>query len=199
MKKIMIAACAVAFTAAAQAATATWNWEVSTASYAGNATDIAANKTAYLICYSTDYYAGTVGISQADLLAAFRNGTDVATAAGGYLIGTSATGADGTIAQNAVTFNDALIEDDYVSAYYVLVDGKNIFLSEDSWYTLDPLNPGKGIFNNGSGNTMYTIDTTGKAAYSDPGWYMTQDVPEPTSGLLLLLGVAGLALRRRRA
>ena len=28
---------------------------------------------------------------------------------------------------------------------------------------------------------------------------MSADVPEPTSGLLLLLGVAGLALRRRRA
>lgn len=36
-------------------------------------------------------------------------------------------------------------------------------------------------------------DTT--TTFSGAGWY--QSVPEPTSGLLMLLGVAGLALRRR--
>ena len=38
----------------------------------------------------------------------------------------------------------------------------------------------------------------GSATFGSSGWY-TQSVPEPTSGLLILLGMAGLALRRRRA
>ena len=37
--------------------------------------------------------------------------------------------------------------------------------------------------------------------YQGAGWYSvaTSPVPEPTSGLLMLLGVAGLALKRKRA
>ena len=39
--------------------------------------------------------------------------------------------------------------------------------------------------------------------FKSAGWYSMQqqpiDTPEPTSGLMLLLGMAGLALRRRRA
>jgi len=38
---------------------------------------------------------------------------------------------------------------------------------------------------------------TAATSYSSAGWYTA--VPEPTSGLLLLIGMAGLALRRRRA
>ena len=58
----------------------------------------------------------------------------------------------------------------------------------------------------------YAIDinaaaTSGAAAMSasdgfkGAGWYSvaTSNVPEPTSGLLMLLGVAGLALKRTRA
>lgn len=40
------------------------------------------------------------------------------------------------------------------------------------------------------------LPTQASAGYSGAGWY---NVPEPTSGLLLLLGMAGLALKRKRA
>ena len=46
-----------------------------------------------------------------------------------------------------------------------------------------------------------TKNVTANANFGNiAGWsYTPNDVPEPTSGLLMLLGVAGLALRRKRA
>ena len=38
-----------------------------------------------------------------------------------------------------------------------------------------------------------------QSSFAGAGWYTTASVPEPTSGLLMLVGLAGLALRRRRA
>ena len=46
--------------------------------------------------------------------------------------------------------------------------------------------------------TLVTLGSQTGAANTD-NWKAINSVPEPTSGLLLLLGVAGLALRRRRA
>ena len=51
------------------------------------------------------------------------------------------------------------------------------------------------------GSQEYTKISTDKITFAAPStWTVTgpSDVPEPTSGLLLLLGVAGLALRRKQ-
>ena len=67
---------------------------------------------------------------------------------------------------------------------------------------------GKYVIYNGTGDAIkdpVTEKKFGDFSYAGAvggeglAWQTMSNVPEPTSGLLLLLGVAGLALRRRRA
>ena len=50
-----------------------------------------------------------------------------------------------------------------------------------------------------AGDTSHIPATSASGGYQGAGWYSVSNVPEPTSGLLMLLGVAGLALKRKRA
>ena len=63
----------------------------------------------------------------------------------------------------------------------------------DTYYTMNIEDASFTVPANGNAGVNFTSDKT------LPGAWTVQGVPEPTSGLLLLLGVAGLALRRRRA
>ena len=64
-----------------------------------------------------------------------------------------------------------------------------------AYYTIDD---GKGnLFTSGSKNVTATYKAVANMSFLATGSWST--VPEPTSGLLLLLGVAGLALKRKRA
>ena len=65
----------------------------------------------------------------------------------------------------------------------------------------------KTILGTGATKYAFSANSSVEAAMADMsgfdksygGWVSTAAVPEPTSGLLMLLGMAGLALRRRRA
>lgn len=115
----------------------------------------------------------------------------------------SASVASGTIAKNGRDYyvsgtatSSAITADSMKEAYWVIVASGdsvasyNYVKADLSAYVYDADNQesSPGMFNSVSAANMLA----GTSANF-------QSVPEPTSGLLMLLGMAGLALRRRRA
>ena len=126
---------------------------------------------------------------------AWTSGADVATAAAALGTGTS-----GTVAKNGRVYNVAptaasgagITETSMKNAYFVLVqsdDAKEFtYISADlSASVFGDTDAPKAAF----GTTTAALLAGTSANFAA--------VPEPTSGLLMLLGIAGLALRRRRA
>ena len=144
-----------------------------------------------------------------------------------YSIGTSDIDTDGWTVNYLLTFTDAqggttsfsgTLDTDYCGniAVYGLEEnvpegGKAIIKQTDPTTVLDyslvlttTVLDGDGASWDLTSNVItgqWDIPSIGNMTfYSDgPSTWSTEAVPEPTSGLLLLLGVAGLALRRRRA
>ena len=106
--------------------------------------------------------------------------------------GTSNPGA-GKITKATATM-DSIIAGGDVYARFVAFDSN----TDGNWYYLSNESTGVGY----DGSETYPTGTTvgwNATNYSASNWHEVSAVPEPTSGLLLLLGVAGLALRRKRA
>ena len=107
----------------------------------------------------------------------------------------TATASNGTIAKTATEFSDAkfVVGTDY-DFFFTVEDNGKIYTSTTKSVGAQASDVAAIAFGNAgaaSGKTGWDVSTQNSANWAA--------VPEPTSGLLMLLGMAGLALRRRRA
>ena len=182
MKKLMIMLAAVAMAVAAQAASYSWSVASGRINAGTGASDYATMEG------STAYLMFTSIYSQADAVAAFAAGTlDVSKAISSANV-TSAGRISATDATASVTAND--------TAYFVIVKGDKMYVSTTADAEYWTVGTADISFES---QTSPSKSVVGAAAdgYSAAGWYTA--VPEPTSGLLMLVGLGALALRRKRA
>ena len=192
MKKLMIACVAVAMAAVAQAASI--NWTISNVySPADSTAKVAANSMSgwlFVTANSTDVTAGIPITTMAAVQTVLDSGdlTGLSSLAAAHAVNGSAGNIGG--ATGLTGFSSGSL-----TAFAVVVDSTDLATANNYF-----------IVSDGTTKTATFTSATGiKAlAWGDQTSY-TQGagkwsaVPEPTSGLLLLLGMAGLALKRKVA
>ena len=196
MKKLMIAAAIFCAAAMSQAATIKWGGDIA---QADGATAVGVGSVAYLVRGTTAAEAAVTAITAV--------GTD-------WSAWTTDTGAK-IVGSYTLDADDASNNYRFLAAY-------NITGADDAGYYSVVVVDGQagaagltGSYNYAGQNTLVdptsgaTTDlTVGDYWATSTAWLgqggfdaveFKGPIPEPTSGLLLLLGVAGLALRRKRA
>ena len=185
MKKIMIALAVIALAGVTQAAS--FKWASTTGQYmyqAGTTTKMTAG-TLYL--FNADTF------SQSAFLDAFAAGTDIASMSS---IASTSMKSTGTFSQTSAI--DSIGADETLNAYFAIVDGDNVYVSATkSGLGQSSATTSMNFGGLTSSSKAVATEWTAGSDFSAGGWYTA--VPEPTSGLLMLVGLAGLALRRRRA
>ena len=187
MKKLIVAAATVAMAVAVQAASINWVssgylWDSKT-----NAKATSISGGSIVLCLIDDGSDWTKGVTELDTGVLTTSGM---TAAIGKVKGSNSGNYSFSYSSGVISNGDVLtvlFKDDkgkYSQLAYVDADGKPTKTLVTDTYTVSGLS--------GDDSVLAAFNFAGSGNF-------TSNVPEPTSGLLMLLGVAGLALRRKRA
>ncbi len=182
MKKLTIALGAVALAMGIQAATVQWgSGAIYTPGADGAFTDIkVANNSVTYYLWTFDDAADYAALTDVTKL---NKASVLATGVNNALGGTATYSNSDKFEANGVV-NWAIL------FIYTDADNKEWYIANKGTGTIDSLGSRTAFGNLASSSSTYATVS---------GWTAAGAIPEPTSGLLLLLGVAGLALKRKRA
>ena len=193
MKKLMFVLAAVLAAGIVQAAQVTWNTGTAVKGITSDSNPAfgsanAASGTLSLYVWLVD--AATYNSTGVDKIwDAYGSKLDTATA--------SVTGKGGAAGTNVKTTGLSFSTTENTPYYGLVLVG----LDTDKDGTLDYYIANKATANINTAGTDATVGSLAKNLGGTGGTAITgwTSVPEPTSGILLLIGMAGLALRRKRA
>lgn len=201
MKKLMIIAAVVMAAACSQAATVKWaSGALKAPSNAegakGTSNVTTAKANAYLFSIDATTYASLLASDYATTSVNIWDSYGKVTAAGkidAAALAAAATQTQGTASMGAMNISQT-VEDAagnvYAAVIYTYSDETlgDFYIANVGSYNVE----GSGTYTVSSLGTAFS----GTTASTIGSWTA---VPEPTSGLLMLLGLAGLALKRKRA
>lgn len=183
MKKLIVAAAVIGLAVASPAAS--FDWKTNRTGGAVNAFEGGSIVASTVYLFAADQ-ASTI-------LSAWAAGKDWSSGA----LDSSTITTAGKIAAKSTTFDyggaGTAATIDAIFAFTERVGDKDYFYISTTASATSPATGSDTITFTEGGVSTAIKDS---ASYSGAGWYA---VPEPTSGLLMLVGIAGLALRRKRA
>lgn len=192
MKKLLIALAAVAMIATTQAASV--NWTVSDI-YKGDT--LLSGGVAYVFNNKNSGYANPAALQAALAAAADLDAINTILSKADPLLGGAVTG--GKVINSAVDFASTGIpgKTSGVNTFAVIFDTAKV-TADSNYYVTTASGNVKTVDPAGTASSSFTVASQAALTQGNAGAW-TAVAPEPTSGLLLLLGVAGLALKRKRA
>ena len=184
MKKLMMAIAVVACAAAASAASFDWKTSATGKVYGAGTTTL-LNGTAYI--FDADAITKQSVVETFIASGALKDGS----------LHSKSISSGAIAATNGEAFSWSGGET--LNAYIAVIAGDNIFVSDTIGKAAAETGYSQFSFNAKTASQAAAIEFKAGDSVSAAGWYTAAAVPEPTSGLLLLLGMAGLALKRKRA
>ena len=189
MKKLMIALAAVAVAAVAQAARVDWSVSANSWFLSDGTTKAAIGTSVYLINAA----------SWSTIEAAIQGGaTSFTTSDTGILAVGSTANAKGLVSSSTASSSSLAAGTTYDFAYLVFDtrDTSDVKYFASTSIARAAYDPTDATYSEAT-TVQFTASQYSNTGLS--GGWQSAAVPEPTSGLLMLLGMAGLALRRKRA